>query len=186
MSEIKISDEMTFVNFPQKEIKEELDSLVGGELQKYKSCEEKRERLLEKLRVNKSQISKLLRAYVKAGKKFGMDSVFNGILKLLSPDPRGLTFILYFEIIENLIGDMEEEDIQDFVNQIIKICSSAPETYDEKNKAGISHDLAELVYIMDKDIHGELGSEETALLKKNMTKWQEQIKMMREKLKSMS
>ncbi len=50
----------------------------------------------------------------------------------------------------------------------------------------ITQSLTQLICIMQKDVHGNLGTDDAALLKKNMTKWQEQIKMMREKLKSMS
>lgn len=183
-----ITNETEFLNFPDK-ITEEMTSLFdrgAGELAKYENCKKRRERLLEKIKINKSQISKLFRAYVEAGKEFGMDIVFNQLLKIFSSKEYYPDSDFDLTIKELWVEDMDEEGVYDFVDEVINICTPTSDIYDKKNKAGISHDLAELVYIMDKDIHGELGSEETALLKKNMAKWQEQIQMMREGLKSMS
>ena len=119
---IKIDSQTEFVNF-HREIREELESVVTGELKKYKSCKERRERLLEKIKMDKSQISRLFRTYVKAGKKFGMDSVFDTLLGIFSTSRDSFRFnsILYQGIRTNLVGGMDEEDIYDFVNQIIKV-----------------------------------------------------------------
>lgn len=45
---------------------------------------------------------------------------------------------------------------------------------------GIAHDLAQLVYIMEKNMYGELNPEEVEILEKNTSKWQGQIQMLRE------
>lgn len=190
MSKIKIDSQTEFVNFPNQKIRGELESLAEGELQKYESCEERRERLLDKLKIDKSQISNLLRVYVEAGKKFGMDNVFNEILGIFSSPQGGFlrSPFLHMGIRAGLVGDLEEEEIQDFVHQIIKICSSAPEACVEEKPVNCKEEEAmsdigrmkHLLDIMDRHRRGELTSEDVSEVKENLEGWKKDIENLRE------
>lgn len=196
MSRIKIDNQTEFVNFPNREIRGELESVVTGELQKYKSCEERRERLLEKIKIDKSQISRLLRTYVEAGKKFGMDDVFDALLGIFSPSRGGIMFdsFSYQGIRTNLVGGMDEEDIYDFVNLIIAVCSSAPDACVEKKSMNQKEDKAtadiqrmkHLLDILDRHRKGELTSEDVAELKENSESWRNDIEKLAETIHSLN
>lgn len=190
MSKIKIDNQREFVNFPNQKIRGELQSLAEGELQKYASCEERRKRLLDKIKIDKSQISNFLRIYVEAGKKFGMDNVFDEILGIFSSSQGSLfqSPILYMRIRASLVGDLEEEEIHDFVHQIIQICSSAPETcVEEKSKNCKEEDMTSdigrmkhLLDIMGRHRRGELTSGDVTELKENLEGWKKDIEKLRE------
>lgn len=187
MSKIKIESQTDFEYFPSREIEEELKSLTNGELQKYQSCEERRKRLLDKIKIDKSKISKLFRAYVEAGKKFGMDEVFDEILERFSSSGASV-FSSMGEVRECLVDDLEEEEIHDFVNQIIQICSSTPEVCVEKKLVGhkvedMTSDIGRMKHLLDimgRHRRGELTSGDVIELKENLEGWKKDIEKLRE------
>lgn len=101
---------------------------------------------------------------------------------------RGLIKINVGDCIHNreLLEKLTDEVINTYITSSLAYVSNLPNNTTTLVTDDITQSLTQLVCIMGKDIHGKLGTEETALLQKNVTKWQEQIQMMREQLKTIA
>ena len=153
------------------------DNLEGGESQNI---------YLSMLKDQNTELGYVCKSFVKCGLSLGMKrQVSTHIINLLDMVATNLRWEMNkWNGIRTVVTELVEEISEE--NEESTTSHQQSRDFSEQKKESAAHDLAQLIYIMEKDLNAELGAEDAALLEKNMEKWREQIQMMRDKLKTMA